>query len=228
MPDVAIGAIVAALIAGLISLIGLIVSKEQKTSEFRQSWIDALREEMAVYITSINALHDALKVEYASYGDKVDKLSPIYAELNKVTLRIQLRTNPEEDGHKPLRQTMDKIKRLSADEDEMTLANLKPLETVFIIEAQKILKHEWKRVKRGEPAFVVAKLSAVSFVVIAALAVGAIGFRGAFGSLEIAQETGHSGSVGASSEISAPKVVGALPLKAEAQQGASNAAKARE
>ena len=42
IPDQAIGAIAAALIAGLISLLGLIISKEQKVSDFRQAWIDAL------------------------------------------------------------------------------------------------------------------------------------------------------------------------------------------
>ena len=59
IPDVAIGAIAAALIAGLISLLGLIISKEQKTSEFRQAWIDGLRSELSLVIAHANALHGA-------------------------------------------------------------------------------------------------------------------------------------------------------------------------
>ena len=46
IPSVAVGAVVAALIAGTVSLLGLIISKEQKTSEFRQAWIDALRNDL--------------------------------------------------------------------------------------------------------------------------------------------------------------------------------------
>jgi hypothetical protein len=41
---VAIGAISAAIITGLLSLVGLIISKENKTSEFRQQWIDSFRK----------------------------------------------------------------------------------------------------------------------------------------------------------------------------------------
>ena len=46
----ALGAITAALITGFLSLLGLIISKEQKTSEFRQQWIDALRQELAEFL----------------------------------------------------------------------------------------------------------------------------------------------------------------------------------
>jgi hypothetical protein len=58
VPDAAIGATVAALIAGTVSLLGLIISKEQKTSEFRHAWIDALRSDLTAFLTQINAIHD--------------------------------------------------------------------------------------------------------------------------------------------------------------------------
>lgn len=63
--DISIGAIGAALIAGIVSLLGLIISKEQKTSEFRQTWVDSLRSEITSYLTSFNAIADALLVTYA-------------------------------------------------------------------------------------------------------------------------------------------------------------------
>jgi hypothetical protein len=47
IPDQAVGAVIAAIIAGSIALLGLIISKEQKVSEFRQQWIDALRQDIA-------------------------------------------------------------------------------------------------------------------------------------------------------------------------------------
>jgi hypothetical protein len=49
--------VIAAMIAGFVALagsavtyIGLLISKESKTSEFRQEWIDALRNDIAEQI----------------------------------------------------------------------------------------------------------------------------------------------------------------------------------
>src|SRR5947208_1351430 len=46
----AAGAFLVAWIAGAFSLLGLIISKEQKVSEFRQSWIDALRNDLGLLV----------------------------------------------------------------------------------------------------------------------------------------------------------------------------------
>jgi hypothetical protein len=43
----------AALIAGYFSFVTLINSKEQKTSEFRQNWIDSLRNDIAEFTSSV-------------------------------------------------------------------------------------------------------------------------------------------------------------------------------
>lgn len=50
LPDQAVGATIAAIVAALVALLGLIISKEQKVSEFRQQWIDALRADIAATI----------------------------------------------------------------------------------------------------------------------------------------------------------------------------------
>ena len=51
-----VGVILAALIGGFFSLISLIISKEQKTSEFRQQWIDSLRQEISDHIAASTTL----------------------------------------------------------------------------------------------------------------------------------------------------------------------------
>lgn len=62
MPDfpvqalIPIGAIVAALVAGFFSVLSLIVSKEQKISEFRQQWIDSLRQELSDHMAAVVSL----------------------------------------------------------------------------------------------------------------------------------------------------------------------------
>jgi len=58
------GTIVAAVIAAIISLLGLIISKENKVSEFRQAWIDSLREEIAAVITHAHAVHGAYLAKF--------------------------------------------------------------------------------------------------------------------------------------------------------------------
>jgi hypothetical protein len=42
-----IGPVIAAIITGAIAFLASVLSKEQKTSEFRQAWIDALRNDLA-------------------------------------------------------------------------------------------------------------------------------------------------------------------------------------
>lgn len=86
IPDAAVGAVTAALIAGIISLLGLIISKEQKTSEFRQAWIDALRADLTAYLTQVNAINDATKVRYVDHAKKVEALRPLYIPLSYYSL----------------------------------------------------------------------------------------------------------------------------------------------
>jgi len=59
LPGALAGTIIAAVIAAIVSLLGLIISKETKVSEFRQAWIDSLRAEIAAVITHAQALHGA-------------------------------------------------------------------------------------------------------------------------------------------------------------------------
>ncbi len=66
LPREIAGTIIAAVIAAVISLLGLIISKENKVSEFRQAWIDSLREEVAAIITHGH-------VVYSAYHAKQDK-----------------------------------------------------------------------------------------------------------------------------------------------------------
>jgi hypothetical protein len=44
LPKEIAGTLVAAAIAAFISLVGLIITKESKVSEFRQAWIDACEQ----------------------------------------------------------------------------------------------------------------------------------------------------------------------------------------
>jgi hypothetical protein len=93
LPDVAIGAVFAAVVAGVVSLLGLIISKEQKTSEFRQAWIDTLRAEISALIAHANAIHAA----EVTGSSKWEMLRPDYIEINKAVGQVRLRLNPDEE-----------------------------------------------------------------------------------------------------------------------------------
>jgi len=49
----AIGPIIASIIGAVVTLASLIISKESKLSEFRQAWIDSLRQEIADLLSNI-------------------------------------------------------------------------------------------------------------------------------------------------------------------------------
>ena len=166
--DISIGAVGAALIAGVVSLLGLIISKEQKTSEFRQAWVDALRSEITAYLTSFNAIADAVGVTYKDQAEKVNALAPLYSQLNQASFTITLRVNPDESRSKAVLACMKRFQQLTANDGNMVPANIRPIEFNFLNASKELLKYEWKRVKRGELTFIITKVVA-AIVVIAAL-----------------------------------------------------------
>jgi hypothetical protein len=156
--SLSIGAVGAAIVAAIISLVGLIVTKEQKISEFRQQWIDSLRTEITNYLTNINAISDALGVPYGNQTEKVKALSDLYSELNRSHFMITLRLNEEERFSAAVLGCMKDFTDLSGDETNFRSAEQrKSIEKRFLVASKLLLKHEWNRVKKGEPSFIIAK-----------------------------------------------------------------------
>ena len=184
--------ILIALITAFVSLVGLIISKENKTSEFRQTWIDELRKDVAEYIamsaehafyymhswTQIN--QDETNAE--EHGDyypadaKRTKINEFFAEESHVvdTLhsRIILRLNPTE--HEELLTALHNsyntyVSFLNAEsgrcrqELNTQLGHFnKELRNITV----KVLGATWKKVKEGEPYFNKAKKIAGIVVVL--------------------------------------------------------------
>lgn len=176
IPEAAIGVIVAASIAGTVTLLGLIITKEQKTSEFRQAWIDALRSEIATYLTSFNAIADGLTVTYANQAEKVKSLGPLHSAFNSAGFSISLRVNPKEKPAKELMACMAEFGRLAKDEALMVPENIEPVIKRFSLHAKALLKSEWERVKGGETTFRVTKYVAGGFSLIGLFAILYIAF----------------------------------------------------
>lgn len=195
MGGLTLGAIGAALIAAVVSLVGLVVAKDQKTSEFRQAWVDALRAEIVEYLIHVNSIADAHRQQYANFAEKRAALSPLYTCLNRSAFAIGLRLNPEESRSKAIIAAMRNLQSGLAGET-MTADAIRPLEAELLAAAQRLLKFEWKRVKRGEIGFQIARVAACILLVgcVACVSIATL-YPSAF-----KQEAGGQSRIGKSQE----------------------------
>lgn len=172
--DISIGAIGAAFLTGVVSLLGLIISKEQKVSDFRQAWVDSLRGDVVSYLVNLNAIIDALQVNYRTYKQKLDALSNLYMNLNNSTFSITLRLNRGEKKSAEVINCMNDIKTLLQNDGEGNFAKIRQAEINMLNKSQLLLKSEWRRVRDGEIMFVLSK---IFFCLMVAISFGYILFR---------------------------------------------------
>ena len=189
----AVATLVAALIAGAVAFVNLTLTKELKTSEFRQAWIESLREDLAMFLGAARAFARAVEVLHKfgpEYKDKAplligdEKIGELRYQAAETLSRIKLRLNPEEAEHEELLRLL--VKAISIQNE--TLANGGDVATTLqAIEAaneyaRPILKKEWKRVKQGELPFRIARNWLAPLIFIVSVAFLAFMWNGAFGS----------------------------------------------
>ena len=184
LPPLALGAVIAAIIAGAISLVGLIVGKELKTSEFRQQWIDALRSDISKLIatstTIVNLVRTKKQIYDATGADNGEKKARLEIAEQFMTgikeemiegedayHRILLRINPEE--HVSFINALEDLRRVVEGNSVATREVMNVVERALIRESQLLLKREWMRVKRGEPIFIAAKWVSMALIVVGLL-----------------------------------------------------------
>jgi hypothetical protein len=188
---VAIATLVAALITGAISFVNLTLTKEQKTSEFRKAWIDALREDLAQFLGAARAFARAVEVLHQfgpDYKSKVpltvsdEKVSDLRYQAAETYCRIQLRLNPSEPEHVELLRL---LRRAIDEQNEMLRSGGGIDPTMKAIEvatkyAQPVLKREWERVKRGELPFRIARNWVAPIVVLLSITFVVFVWNGTF------------------------------------------------
>ena len=112
---VAIATLVAALIAGAIAFVNLTLTKEMKTSEFRQAWIDGLRDELAAFFGASRAfarategmqLFDLNQVPQIALPFTAEKISDLRYQAAETFSKVKLRLNPDEAEHNELLRLM--------------------------------------------------------------------------------------------------------------------------
>jgi uncharacterized protein YnzC (UPF0291/DUF896 family) len=157
MDDISVGAVGAAIIAGLVSLLGLIIGKEQKVSEFRQAWIDDLRKSLVSYLVNINAISDAIRLRKSGKTIDDKELLSNYKSLNEASHSITLRVNSDESPSKSLINSMSEFEIIANNNSSLTPEKIKEIEEGFIKSSKELLKFEWNRVKRGEDIYIWTK-----------------------------------------------------------------------
>lgn len=166
-------AITTTLITGAFTFTGLVLGKENKTSEFRQAWIDSLRQEVSDFVGNTSHvlsyrlyIHDTSSTneEFNRRHDEfIKKSDDILSKIVALRARIRLRLNPEE--HADFIKQLERVYGLVSSKNlpvshEVVAAELDTL----IQKIQYLLKCEWRRVKQGEPTFWITKAVALGVV----------------------------------------------------------------
>lgn len=157
-PQILFGGVVAGVIAQVIS--GRL-SRSVKISEFRQKWIDSLRDDVAAYVGAthkwvrkfeeINAI-----AELHEKGKKdIEELLPLQNDALVILSRIRLRINPHKNRYKKeddafllaLDKLLDPMKLGPSDPSTIEVVWHKAADEAVEL-ARKILKREWEVTKQ--------------------------------------------------------------------------------
>jgi hypothetical protein len=188
---VAMATVTASLIAATISFVNLTLTKELKTSEFRQEWINDLRDELSVFFACARAFSRATEEQYyfgeSSSEENVfkistDKISEIRYQVGEAYSKIILQLNYKEQDHEELVRMM---KIVISKQNEALSKKSDSTETIKAISiatdySRTLIKKEWDRVKAGEPAYRNARNAAIAGIITLCLAIIVFIVYGAF------------------------------------------------
>ncbi|CAM3755844.1 MULTISPECIES: hypothetical protein [Pseudoalteromonas] len=162
---VPLGVICGALLTGIFSFVSLINQKEGKISEFRQNWIDALRDDIAKLTASFDRISSKWQLTQISEEEKAEPykgrqwllefnelITTDFEHYSECYNRIMMRLNVKDD-----KILIDKLKELdgyiSSPREMRDKDFVKSKIDGVITESQVLLKNEWEVVKSGEKAY---------------------------------------------------------------------------
>lgn len=190
---VAFGVVTAALLTGFFSYLNMVSAKENKVSEFRLTWVDGLRDEIAAYAAAMQELVRVAKNQeiLISPDDEEDKIRNLSLEKHKVTreayetaiqswTKIHLRINPKhlDDINTPEAQLISALKRSKEYFNNSDYSSAFNCTDEIIEKASPLLKETWDHVKNGESGYqkirsIAAKIliTGITSIVLAASAI---------------------------------------------------------
>ncbi|WP_413692767.1 hypothetical protein [Psychromonas sp. KJ10-2] len=151
--------ITVALLASFVSFMGLLISKELKVSEFRQAWIDKLRDHVSEVISKsslllqswISITHTQMRpgLEAEFFEKNADLLREICFSVSKAKLSL----NPDKD--KRMITSLENINSIIKEPSKLGELSEAVIELEMV--SHKTFKVEWDRVKVGEPFYRISK-----------------------------------------------------------------------
>lgn len=158
------GTLFAASMAGIFSLFTLINNKEQKVSEFRQSWIDGLRNEVTTIVASLYYISYYYSTRTQQKPADADDIQESHKEYVKSCTSILTRINAQ-DPDDALREKnqafLDSLNNIQNTFNTNNYAEAAALSKNLIDDSKPLLKAEWERVKAGEKSYRRTKWMAV-------------------------------------------------------------------
>ncbi len=121
----------------------------QVVSTNRQIWINALRDDLAHFITEIRHIAAAHAANAITTKEAIAR----YEAMTVCEERVKLRLNPAESNHNELVRLMgnaSKCLQEAINKKQSMAQQLDDMSNLIVKEAQDILKSEWNRVKNGE------------------------------------------------------------------------------
>lgn len=161
----AIAAIIAAIIGLIVAVTSAVIAKEQKVSEFRQAWINDLRNEVAAMLAGISSLTNEL-LYLRKKLNQLDRESTLEEELDlslkmknvvELMYKVTLRLNPEKD--KEIIEHIGSIKLMLSEllndiKNNLPMRQIRIKRDYLSIMFHKTFKSEWEKVKSGEEKFI--------------------------------------------------------------------------
>jgi hypothetical protein len=142
-----IGAIITTVVAAGAAITVAWISRSAKISEFRQAWINGLRDDLAAYFKELEALHFCVgRVLNNSNPEKLDELEQKKQDTRNELLfayrRILLRLNMKETLHRDLSAKLKDFWMV-----EQRVPDQAQVDEAIAL-SQALLKEEWKATKR--------------------------------------------------------------------------------
>jgi len=164
------GVVTAALIAGAIAYAGFISTKESKVSEFRQNWINNLRDEISKYISCVDSLIEHIRKDNAGmmfpaakHMEKKLEHSELYTQMLQARISILLRINDKEkkpEDFERNRKFLDLIDSIYKNFESHKFSEVYSDIDALTSASRDLLKFEWNRARDDERKFQEAKSGA--------------------------------------------------------------------
>ncbi|WP_233967897.1 hypothetical protein [Pectobacterium polaris] len=153
---VVFGTLFAAFMTGIFSLFNLINNKEQKVSEFRQAWIDGLRNDICGLTSALVYISYYNSIRVINNPNEAKDIEDSHKQFITCSASILTKVNAQDPDRK-LKEINNKFlgifEEIQEKFNDSKYYGASSLTRELIEASQPLLKAEWERVKDGEKAY---------------------------------------------------------------------------